>query len=122
MGFNNAPGGTGELNTVILAQKPVMSSDSQGGQLTEWVNDFEFYASVTWYRGDERMIADKLVSITTAQIACRWDPRLTSSHRLVIQQQFQGVVSKQVLNIRVVTNYLQRNQWMNVRAEVGLGS
>lgn len=116
------PTDIGMLRSIAAAQKPIMTSDGQGGQSTEWVPDFEFFCAVDWYRGNEVVIADRLTFITTAMLSARWDPRLTTSHRIILQQISGGIVSRKFLNVRVVTNYQERNQWMSVRGELGVGN
>lgn len=114
MSRTKPPVNVGDLFTVALAQKPFMVSDSMGGQITEWVDDYEFYAEINPVKGSETTVADKLEAANYYLLWARWDPRLTESHRVVCDEL--------TMNIRSISNYLGRRQWMDIRCESGVGS
>ncbi len=105
----------GNMRTRIIVQKPMMTPDGQGGFLpTEWINYFSFYGEVKWGKGGEKVVAQKVQNYCFCKIIAYFDPRLVEDMRIL----FNG----KTLNVRDVSDLEERHQFMEISAEVGVGT
>lgn len=105
----------GELNTEIVVQKPMETPDGQGGSLpTAWVEYFRFWAKIEWTGGSEKMQGGKVTAYANAKLEAAWDQRLDESMRII----FNG----QTLNVKDVSDWMEKHYIMDITAEKGLGT
>jgi SPP1 family predicted phage head-tail adaptor len=102
------------MNHLVQLQIAVTVDDSLGGQTVTWANAFQWWAEMKSVRGHEEQRQGRTASIETYLLVGRFDPRITTQHR--------AIVDGKTLNIRSATDRDGRRRTMTVEGEAGVNT
>lgn len=96
----------------VEIQEAATAADGYGGQSVAWKKAFVWWADQSYTRGDEEDRIGRLASVETVLLTGRYDPRLTTSHR--------AVLDGKVLNIRSVQDRDGTRRRLTLACEAGV--
>lgn len=118
-----------KLNSYVRVQKLLTTSDGMGGRTSagdmperdqkaddpKWVEWFGFWAAIGWSQGVKIVNSDRIQTGIVCKMEARWDPRLTSKERLILED-------GKVILLESVTDREMRHEWMDIRSKAGVGT
>lgn len=105
--------GAGTLRQRVTFQQEVTTPDGMGGTSSSWSNTVTVWAGVKSLRGREMVQAGRLEASTVYLITLRYRDDITEDMRILWKNK--------LLNIRSIANPDQKQQWLEVTAEAGVG-
>ncbi len=106
----------GALRHRVTIEAENAAPDGAGGLTDPWANPTEVatvWAEITPLSGDERLRAMRLEDRVSHRIRMRYRADVTPAHRLRL--------GTRVFNMRAVTNDGERDRWLTILAEEGVG-
>lgn len=104
----------GKLKQRVIIQQETQTADAAGGYVISWQDVAEVWARVKPKRGSESLEAMQVRDVQVYEVVIRYRTDVTPKHRL----NWKG----KLLNIRSVMNTDERDKYLTLMCEEGIGT
>lgn len=108
------PTSAGKMRRQAVLESPQEVSDGAGGYSLSWQEEATLWAEMRPLSGKEKVVADKLQASLTHRVVLRYRDGVTPQMRLQMDGRY--------FNIRRVINVEERNEFLELLVEEGVGS